>query len=172
MNGKAPCISASTRQQPVVYKEDYTYEIGKSITVRRRPYHADCYRSIVFYVSQRRKCWPRKASGRESLKYTIKPLKAVIKAAKETGAIVTAEDHNIYGGLSGAVAEVLAEEGLPAVQASRYSRPLAGYGEPEYLYHLYGYDAEGICSAIKLCFKLPLTNVRTKAMELHPGKKG
>ncbi len=44
--------------------------------------------------------------------HTIKPLdkKAIIKAANETGVIVTAEDHQIYGGLGSAVAEVLAKE--------------------------------------------------------------
>ena len=34
----------------------------------------------------------------------------IIKAAKETGAIVTAEEHNIIGGLGSAVAEVVCEE--------------------------------------------------------------
>jgi transketolase len=33
-----------------------------------------------------------------------------VQAARETGAIVTAEEHNIYGGLGSAVAEVLVEE--------------------------------------------------------------
>ena len=42
---------------------------------------------------------------------TIKPLdeEAIIRAAKETGAIVTAEEHSIIGGLGSAVAEVLVE---------------------------------------------------------------
>ena len=42
---------------------------------------------------------------------TIKPIDSdiIIKAAKETGAIVTAEEHNIIGGLGSAVAEVLCE---------------------------------------------------------------
>lgn len=44
--------------------------------------------------------------------HTIKPLdrEAIIKAAKKTGAIVTAEDHNVIGGLGSAVAEVLSKE--------------------------------------------------------------
>ena len=44
--------------------------------------------------------------------HTIKPIDRdiIIKAAKETGAIVTAEEHNIIGGLGSAVAEVLCEE--------------------------------------------------------------
>jgi transketolase len=43
--------------------------------------------------------------------HTIKPIDKdiIIKAAKETGAIVTAEEHNIIGGLGGAVAEVVGE---------------------------------------------------------------
>ncbi len=49
--------------------------------------------------------------------HTIKPLdkEAILKAAKETGAIVTAEDHQIHGGLGGAVAEVLIQS-LPTPQ--------------------------------------------------------
>jgi len=47
--------------------------------------------------------------------HTIKPLdeKLVIKCAKETGAIITAEEHSIIGGLGGAIAETLAENSLP-----------------------------------------------------------
>ena len=49
--------------------------------------------------------------------HTIKPLDVdtVIKAAKETGAIVTAEDHQKHGGLGGAVAEILAQH-VPTLQ--------------------------------------------------------
>lgn len=46
--------------------------------------------------------------------FTIKPLdrEGVVRAARETGAVLTAENHNIYNGLGSAVAEVLAEERL------------------------------------------------------------
>ncbi len=49
--------------------------------------------------------------------HTIKPIdkETVLKAARETGAIVTAEDHQRHGGLGGAVAEILAEH-LPTPQ--------------------------------------------------------
>ena len=45
--------------------------------------------------------------------HTIKPLdeKLVIKCAKETNAIITAEEHSIIGGLGSAVAETLADQG-------------------------------------------------------------
>jgi len=44
--------------------------------------------------------------------HTIKPLdkKIILESAQETGAILTVEEHSIYGGFGGAVAEVLAEE--------------------------------------------------------------
>jgi len=49
--------------------------------------------------------------------YTVKPLdkEAILKAARDTGAIVTAEDHQIHGGLGGAVAECLSQA-LPTPQ--------------------------------------------------------
>ena len=44
--------------------------------------------------------------------HTIKPLdiQALVESAKATGAVITVEDHSIYGGLGGAVAEVLSQE--------------------------------------------------------------
>jgi len=46
--------------------------------------------------------------------HTIKPIDTdlIIKCAKETGAILTAEEHSVIGGLGSAVAEILAEKGL------------------------------------------------------------
>jgi transketolase len=63
---------------------------------------------------------------------TIKPLDeaAVLRAAEETGAIVTCEEHNVTNGLGSAVAEVLALSG----QAVRFRR----YGIPDRLYHHIG----------------------------------
>ncbi|HED24926.1 MAG TPA: transketolase family protein, partial [Firmicutes bacterium] len=84
--------------------------------------------------------------------HTVKPIdrEAIIRAARETGAIVTGEDHTVIGGLGSAVAEVLAEEGLSCL-FRRLGIPdlFAGYGEPEDLYHQYGYGAEGICRAVR-----------------------
>ena len=47
--------------------------------------------------------------------HTIKPIdrRLVLEAARETGAIVTSEEHNVLGGLGGAVAEVVGEEYPP-----------------------------------------------------------
>lgn len=84
--------------------------------------------------------------------HTIKPLdeQAIINAARETGRIVTVEDHYTIGGLGGAVAEVLAESGIPC-KFKRLGIPqkYAGFGSPESLYRKYGYDVEGIVNAVR-----------------------
>lgn len=83
--------------------------------------------------------------------HTIKPLdrEAVISAARETGGIITVEEHSIVGGLGSAVAEVLAEERL-AVPFQRLGIPdqWAIIGYPEDLYEHYGISANGIRSAV------------------------
>ena len=57
--------------------------------------------------------------------HTIKPIdkEAIIKAAKETGKIITVEEHNLSGGLGSAVAEVLADEGCLNVKMKRMALP-------------------------------------------------
>ncbi len=79
--------------------------------------------------------------------HTIKPLDEEIiqKAAEETKAIVTVEEHSIYGGLGGAVAEALAECG----KAVRFRRVgltnfIEGYGDPANVKRMNGIDSEAI----------------------------
>ncbi len=88
--------------------------------------------------------------------YSIKPLDAELieRCARETGAVVTAEEHNIYGGLGSAVAEVLAHAGagVPTefvgvrdtfTESGKYSELLAKYG----------IDAAGVKAAVEKVLK-------------------
>lgn len=83
--------------------------------------------------------------------HTIKPLdrEAVVRAARETGGIITVEEHSVIGGLGSAVAEVLAEERI-AIPFQRLGVPdqWAIIGYPEDLYEHYGISANGIRNAI------------------------
>lgn len=82
---------------------------------------------------------------------TIKPLDAdiVIEAAKETGLIITAEEHNIMGGLGSAVAEVLAEE-YPVPMRRIGTKDVFGQsGEPDELMAAYGIDKEAIVKVVR-----------------------
>jgi len=83
--------------------------------------------------------------------HTIKPLDtaAVVKAARQTGAIVTAEEHNIIGGLGGAVAEVLAEEYPVPVKRIGIRDTFGESGKPAELLAKYGLTAEDIVAAVE-----------------------
>ena len=78
--------------------------------------------------------------------HTIKPLdKAeVLAAAKETGAILTVEEHNIIGGLGSAVAEILVDVERIPFKRHGVADEFAPVGPPAALYKHYKLDAEGI----------------------------
>lgn len=82
---------------------------------------------------------------------SIKPIDAdaIVKAAKETGAIVTAEEHNIYGGLGAAVAEVVTEFAPVPVIRIGTKDTFGESGTPKELMAKYGLTAEDIVSAAK-----------------------
>lgn len=86
--------------------------------------------------------------------YSIKPIdrQAVISAA-ETGRIIVAQDHNIYGGLGSMAAAVLAEEGISVkfriIGIRDEYIPMA---HAPFLYQKYRLDAEGLQEAMKSMF--------------------
>lgn len=84
--------------------------------------------------------------------HTLKPLDAdvIASAANETSAIVTVEEHNVTGGLGGAVAEVLAERQF-GVPFRRHGVPdeYALIGPPTALYAHYRLDPAGIVAVVE-----------------------
>ena len=98
---------------PVVFDDDYTFEIGKGVELKEGTDVTIIATGLM--VAEALEAYEiLKAEGisaRIINMATIKPLdtEIVLKAAKETGAIVTAEEHNIIGGLGSAVSEYLSE---------------------------------------------------------------
>lgn len=87
--------------------------------------------------------------------HTIKPIDKdiIIKAAKETGAIVTAEEHYIMGGLGSAVTEVVCESApcpVKIIGTDRYGKS----GKPAELFEEYGLTAENIANTVKEVIKM------------------
>lgn len=82
--------------------------------------------------------------------HTIKPIDSdlVRLCAKNTGAIVTVEEHSIYGGLSSAVAEVLAKDGKVPMECVG-ATDFAESGDYDALLEKYGYSADAIADACK-----------------------
>ncbi len=87
---------------------------------------------------------------------TIKPIdkEIIVKAAKETGAIVTAEEHNVIGGLGSAVAEVLCEESPVPMKRVGTQDVFGQSGKPAELLEIYGLTAENIAKNVKEVIKM------------------
>ena len=86
--------------------------------------------------------------------HTLKPLdtEAVVRAAQETAAIVTLEEHSVIGGLGSAVAEVLAEAQVPRVRFRRLALPsafAATVGSQDYLRDAYGLSEDAILAELR-----------------------
>lgn len=83
--------------------------------------------------------------------HTIKPIDRdiLVKAAKETGAIVTAEEHNISGGLGSAVAEVICQNFPCPVKMVAVQEKFGTSGTPAALLEKYGLTAENIAAKAK-----------------------
>jgi len=104
---------------PVIYDKDYieSVELGKGMMIEDG---SDvtiiaCGTMVDPAIDARKTLLKQGINAQVIDMHTIKPLdeKLVIKCASETGAIITAEEHSIIGGLGGAIAETLAENGLP-----------------------------------------------------------
>src|SRR3989338_2295899 len=136
-----------------IYDDSYKFELGKASIVIEGSDAAIIASGIMVQDSMGAAELLKKEglSARVVNMATIKPIdrEAIIEAAK-TGAVITAEDHNIYGGLGSAVAEVLAEEkiAVPFGMVGVKDR-FAESDSQKVLFRKYGLDAEAIAEAVK-----------------------
>ena len=88
--------------------------------------------------------------------HTIKPIDSelIIKAAKETGAIVTAEEHSIIGGLGSAVSEVVSEEWPVPVVKLGVNDTFGESGKPNELLEAYGLTTKELVAKVKKALEL------------------
>jgi transketolase len=99
---------------PVVYEADYAWEFGKGVTLRDgTDVSIIATGHMVYYAHEAAKMLSHEGINARVINiHTIKPIDRdiIVKAAAETGAIVTAEEHNVLGGFGAAVAEVVVQE--------------------------------------------------------------
>lgn len=81
--------------------------------------------------------------------HSLKPFdkEAVLKAARETRCILTAEEHSVYGGLGAAVAEITAQECPVKMRILGVPDENVIHASPLEVFHHYGFDYEGIYAA-------------------------
>ena len=143
---------------PVINDNDnYKFEIGKGVLLREGTDVTIVATGI---------CVPEALEAAEKLAadgisaeviniHTIKPLdeELIIKSAKKTGKVVTAEEHSIIGGLGGAVCEVLSEKAPTPVCRIGMNDIFGESGSAGALVAKYGLDAEGIYGKVKAFVK-------------------
>ncbi|MEN6477837.1 MAG: transketolase C-terminal domain-containing protein [Rectinema sp.] len=141
-----------------VYSEDYEFIIGKAVTLREG---SDvtiiaCGIMVAEAVRAASTLASEGISARVLNMHTIKPLdvEAVLLAAKDTGAIVTAEEHTIIGGLGEAVAGTVCENRPVPVVRVGLNDCYGIIGPEEGVKQKMGLNAEAICLAVKRALRL------------------
>ncbi|MBQ3227348.1 MAG: transketolase family protein [Clostridia bacterium] len=139
---------------PVVFDEaDYKFEFGKNLTVREGTDVTIMATGTMLYmaIEAAEKLAEEGISARVTNVHTIKPIdkEDVIEAAKTTGCIVTAEEHNIFGGLGSAVAEVVCENCPVPVLRVGVEDKFGKSGKVPALLEAYGLTTENIVAKAK-----------------------
>ena len=138
---------------PIIHDEGYNFEIGKGEILRKG-------KDAVIFATGTMVHESLKAA--EMLKedkinvyvvniHTIKPIdkNLIINLAKKTNCVITAEDHNVIGGLGGAVAEVLSENYPCKMKRIGMEDRYGESGKPDELYEKYGLSANKVAEKVK-----------------------
>ena len=138
---------------PVLFDDNYTFEIGKGVVLKEGTDVTLVGTGIM--VSKAVEAAELLAAEGISAAVvnisTIKPLDAelIVAQAQKTGAIVTCEEHNIYGGLGSAVAEVLVENCPVPMARVGVADKFGESGLPDELLEKHGLTAANIAAQAK-----------------------
>ncbi|MBW2970533.1 transketolase family protein [Candidatus Woesearchaeota archaeon] len=137
---------------PVITKSESDFKIGKASVFREGKDATIVASGLMVYHSllAAESLKKQKIDVRVINLHTIKPIDkdAILKAAKETGRIVTAEDHQIGGGMGSAVAELLAENYPVPMRFVGVRDRFGQSGKPDDLLKEYGLTAGDIEKAV------------------------
>ncbi len=136
---------------PVIYDSSFEFTVGKSnmlrdgsdVTLIACGYMVHCCLEAAGILAG------KGISARVVNMSTVKPLdkEAVLKAASETGAVVTAEEHFLIGGLGSAVASEIVRSHPVPVEMVGIDDTFARSGTPEKLLEAYGLNAASVVNA-------------------------
>ncbi len=136
-----------------VNSSNYKFEFGKGVTLKEGN---DCTiittgSMVQVSLEAQQKLKAEGINVRVINLHTIKPIdtEIILKAAKETGKIVTVEEHNVVGGLGSAVSEVICENHPSLVKKIGINDIFGQSGKPEELFKEYGLTSDKIVKTIK-----------------------
>jgi transketolase len=149
---KGPCYVRLVRGKlPVVFDSNYRFEIGRAATLRQGKdgtMVAPALEAAAALAKEGTDCRVLNMS-------TLKPIdeEAIVNAAEETGAIVTAEEHQESGGLGGAVARIVVKHHPVPMELVAVKDKFGMSGKPAELLKRYGLTAEDIAKAVRNVLK-------------------
>lgn len=144
-------IRTGRPKAPIIHAVDTSFAIGKGVLVRKG--------KDVTILANGLLVWEALSAAEELEKsgiaagvvdlHTVKPLdeELVISQASHTGALVVAEEHQIWGGLGSAVARAVAKEHPVPMEFVAIQDTYAESGKPEELFQKYGLTAQHILQA-------------------------
>ncbi len=141
---------------PVFLKDNYTFEIGKGVTLKEGNDVAliACGNLVYNAFKAAEELEKKGINARVINMGSIKPIdeELIIKAAKETRGIITCEEHSVKGGLGGAVAEVTSKHAPCLVHRVGLNDVYGQSGEANELFEHYGLTAKDIVEAAEILY--------------------
>ena len=138
---------------PIFIPEDFPFEIGKGILMQKG--------TDVTLIATGHMVWQSMEAAKELHKqgisveliniHTIKPLdnELILKSAKKTNCVITAEEHQRNGGLGDAVAQLLARKNPVPMEYVAVNDSFGESGKPEDLLNKYGLGVSDVVKAVK-----------------------
>lgn len=160
INHKGPAYLRLQRPATDIFTDEiegYSFELGKGVVLRDGSDAAIIATGIM--VGQALKAADMLSEEGISLRvidmHTIKPLdeQLVLKAAEETGCIITCEEHNVIGGLGGAVCELLSERRPTPVKRIGVNDEFGRSGTANAVLEHFGLTAAGIADKVREAVK-------------------
>ncbi|MGB7293238.1 MAG: transketolase family protein [Thermodesulfobacteriota bacterium] len=137
---------------PTIFKDSYQFEIGKA-PILREGKHVAIFATGILVSKALEAAEFLKKEGINAFVVNVSSIKpidieTIMELASETGAVVTAEDHNIIGGLGGAIAEVLGEHAPTPMKRIGMRDRFGTSGDGLELLKYFGLDSKDIVLAV------------------------
>jgi len=146
-------IRTSRPSVPVIYSPGESFEIGKAKVLRPGKDVTVIATGMLVWeaLEAAEQCAGEGIDVRVIDMHTVKPIDedAIVAAARETGAIVTAEEHLLDGGLGSRVAQVVVQNHPVPMEFVGLKNTYAESGTPEQLFERYGLTAKAIVEAVQ-----------------------
>ena len=137
---------------PIVTTEETPFEVGKAEIFRDGSDASiiACGPMVYEALTASKKLEEEGIEARVINNHTVKPIDKdmIIRAAKETGAIVTVEEHQVHGGMGSAVAEVLSNDHPVPIKIIGLKDTFGESGRPDELQKVFGLTADDIVKRV------------------------